>query len=132
MKIHILSKELEVLAIGWEKYGLNHTFSGYTLEQIKALIASLKELMAAMDALKLEYRGKIAARQSMGLELRDIRLRVVHCIRGHEDFGEDSEFYRFLGFKTKSERKSGLTRKSPEESGAEPPKEDAVGLEDAA
>ena len=132
MKIHILSKELEVLAIGWEKYGLNHTFSGYTLEQIKALIVSLKELMAAMDGLRLEYRGKIAARQSMGLELRDIRLRVVHCIRGHEDFGEDSEFYRFLGFKTKSERKSGLTRKSPEESGAEPPKEDAVGLEDAA
>ena len=132
MKIHILSKELEVLAIGWEKYGLNHTFSGYTLEQLKALIASLKELMAAMDALKLEYRGKIAARQSMGLELRDIRLRVVHCIRGHEDFGEDSEFYRFLGFKTKSERKSGLTRKSPEESGAEPPKDNTVGLEDAA
>jgi hypothetical protein len=132
MKIHILSKELEVLAIGWEKYGLNHTFSGYTLEQLKALIASLKELMAAMDALRLEYRGKIAARQSMGLELRDIRLRIVHCIRGHEDFGEDSEFYRFLGFKTKSERKSGLTRKSTEESEAEPPKDDTVGLEDAA
>ena len=132
MKIHILSKELEVLAIGWEKYGLNHTFSGYTLEQLKALIASLKELMAVMDALRLEYRGKIAARTSMGLELRDIRLRVVHCIRGHEDFGEDSEFYRFLGFKTKSERKSGLTRKSTEESEAEPPGEDAVGLEDAA
>ena len=132
MKIHILSKELEVLAIGWEKYGLNHTFSGYTLEQLKALIASLKELVAAMDALRLEYRGKIAARTSMGLELRDIRLRIVHCIRGHEDFGEDSEFYRFLGFKTKSERKSGLTRKSTEESGAETPKDDAVGLEDAA
>ena len=132
MKIHILSKELEGLAIGWEKYGLNHTFSGYTLEQIKALIASLKELMAAMDGLRLEYRGKIAARQSMGLELRDIRGRIVHCIRGHEDFGEDSEFYRFLGFKIKSERKSGLTRKSTEESGAEPPGEDSVGLEDAA
>ena len=132
MKIHILSKELEVLAIGWEKYGLNHTFSGYTLAQLKALIASLKELMAAMDGLRLEYRGKIAARQSMGLELRDIRGRIVHCIRGHEDFGEDSEFYRFLGFKTKSERKSGLTRKSTEESGAEPLGEDAVGLEDAA
>ena len=132
MKIHILLKELEVLAIGWEKYSLNYTFSGYTLEQLKALIASLKELMAAMDALRLEYRGKIAARQSMGLELRDIRGRIVHCIRGHEDFGEDSEFYRFLGFKTKSERKSGLTRKSTEESGGEPPGEDAVSLEDAA
>ena len=132
MKIHILSKELEVLAIGWEKYGLNHIFSGYTLEQLKALIASLKELVAAMDALKLEYRGKIAARQSMGLELRDIRLRVVHCIRGHEDFGEDSEFYRFLGFKSKSERKSGLTRKTTETNEAPEPDEDGVDLDDAA
>ena len=132
MKINSLLSELEVLASGWEKYAVDHKFSGYTLAQLKALIASLKELMAAMDGLRLEYRGKIAARQSMGLELRDIRLRIVHCIRGHEDFGEDSEFYRFLGFKTKSERKSGLTRKSTEESGAETPKDDAGGLEDAA
>ena len=48
----------------------------------------------------------------MAGELGDIRLRIVNCIRGHEDFGEDSEFYRFLGFKTRSERKSGLTRKT--------------------
>ncbi len=136
MKINSLKTELEVLASGWEKYALDHKFSGYTLEQLKALIASLKELLAAMDALKLEYRGKIAARQSVGLELRDIRLRIVHCIRGHEDFGEDSEFYRFLGFKTKSERKSGLIRKTsvptetpaPDEDGAEY----GVDLDDAA
>tara|TARA_A100001037_G_scaffold286393_1_gene294759 strand:- start:415 stop:813 length:399 start_codon:yes stop_codon:yes gene_type:complete len=132
MKINSLITELEVLAVGWEKYAIDHKFSGYTLAQLKALIASLKELMAAMDALKLEYRGKIAARQSMGLELRDIRLRIVHCIRGHEDFGEDSEFYRFLGFKTKSERRSGLTRKTSDSTDAAPPDDDGVDLDDAA
>lgn len=132
MKIHSLLNDLEVLAIGWEKYGIDHKFSGYTLAQLKALITSLKELMAAMDALKLEYRGKIAARQSMGLELRDIRLRIVHCIRGHEDFGEDSEFYRFLGFKTKSERRSGLTRKTSDPTESPTPDEDSVDLDDAA
>ena len=129
MKINLLLTELEVLAIGWEKYAVDHTLSGYTLAQLKALIASLKELMAAMDALKLEYRGKIAARQSMGLELRDIRQRIVHCIRGHEDFGEDSEFYRFLGFKTKSERRSGLTRKTTDPS---EPQGSGADLDDAA
>lgn len=132
MKINSLITDLEVLAIGWEKYAADHTLSGYTLAQLKALITSLKELMAAMDALKLEYRGKIAARQSMGLELRDIRQRIVHCIRGHEDFGEDSEFYRFLGFKTKSERKSGLTRKTSEPTEAPLPDEDGLDLDDAA
>tara|TARA_Y100001934_G_C11700533_1_gene472099 strand:+ start:105 stop:542 length:438 start_codon:yes stop_codon:yes gene_type:complete len=111
IKITQLINDLEVLAAGWEKHAPNHTFSGYSLEQLRALILALKELLAAMDALKLEYRGKIASRQSMASELRDIRLRIVNCIRGHEDFGEDSEFYRFLGFKTKSERRSGLTRK---------------------
>ena len=135
MKINLLLSELEVLAVGWEKYAVDHTFSGYTLAQLKALIASLKELMAAMDALKLEYRGKIAARQSMGLELRDIRQRIVHCIRGHEDFGEDSEFYRFLGFKTKSERKSGLTRKTTDPTEPHTPGADSgegADLDDAA
>ena len=50
MKINSLLTELEVLAIGWEKYAVDHTFSGYALTQLKALIATLKELMAAMDA----------------------------------------------------------------------------------
>ena len=132
MKINSLVKELEVLATGWEKYALDQKFSGYTLEQLKALIVALKELMAAMGALKLDYRGKIAARQSMAGELGDIRLRIVNCIRGHENFGEDSEFYRFLGFKTKSERKSGLTRKKREDTDAEASTDDSASYDEAA
>ena len=66
MKIKYLITDLEVLALGWEKFALDHKFSGYSLEQLRALIQSLKELLVAMDALKLEFRGKIAARQSMG------------------------------------------------------------------
>ena len=132
MKTNSLINQLEVLAAGWEKYAQNETFSGYTLEQLKALIQALKELMAAMGALKLDYRGKIAARQSMAGELGDIRLRIVNCIRGHENFGEDSEFYRFLGFVTKSERKSGLTRKKAGDSDAEAAKDDSANYDGAA
>ena len=132
MKTNSLINQLEVLAAGWEKYAQNETFSGYTLEQLKALIQALKELMAAMDALKLDYRGKIAARQSMAGELGDIRLRIVNCIRGHENFGEDSEFYRFLGFVTKSERKSGLIRKKMEDTDAEVSTDDSASYDEAA
>ncbi len=132
MKTNSLINQLEVLAAGWEKYAQNETFSGYTLEQLKALIQALKELMAAMDALKLDYRGKIAARQSMAGELGDIRLRIVNCIRGHENFGEDSEFYRFLGFVTKSERKSGLIRKKTEDTDAEASTDDSASYDEAA
>ena len=132
MKIKYLITELEVLASGWEKYAINETFSGYTLEQLQALIQALRELLAVMDALKLNYRGKIAARQTMGTELGDIRLRIVNCIRGHENFGEDSEFYRFLGFVTKSERKSGLTRKKAGDSDADASADDAASYDEAA
>ena len=132
MKANSLINQLEVLAAGWEKYALNETFSGYTLEQLKALIQALKDLIAAMDALKLDYRGKIAARQSMAGELGDIRLRIVNCIRGHENFGEDSEFYRFLGFVTKSERKSGLIRKKTEDTDAEASTDDSAHYDEAA
>jgi hypothetical protein len=132
MKTNSLINQLEVLAAGWEKYAQNETFSGYTLEQLKALIQALKELMAAMGALKLDYRGKIAARQSMAGELGDIRLRIVNCIRGHENFGEDSEFYRFLGFVTKSERKSGLIRKKTEDTDAEASTDDSANYDEVA
>ena len=84
MKIISLTQQLEVLASGWEKCAINETFSGYTLEQLQTLIQSLRELLAVMDALKLDYRGKIATRQTMGTELGDIRLRIVNCVRGHE------------------------------------------------
>ena len=132
MKTNSLINQLEVLAAGWEKYALDQKFSGYTLEQLKALIVALKELMAAMGALKLDYRGKIAARQSMAGELGDIRLRIVNCIRGHENFGEDSEFYRFLGFVTKSERKSGLIRKKTKDTDAEASADDSASYDEAA
>ena len=132
MKVNILITQIEVLAAGWEKYAQNETFSGYTLEQLKALIQALQELMAAMGALKLDYRGKIAARQSMAGELGDIRLRIVNCIRGHENFGEDSEFYRFLGFVTKSERKSGLTRKRLDDDEADEAADDSASYDEAA
>ena len=132
MKTNSLINQLEVLAAGWEKYAQNETFSGYTLEQLTALIQALKELMAAMDALKLDYRGKIAARQTMAGGLGDIRLRIVNCVRGHEKFGEDSEFYRFLGFVTKSERKSGLTRKKAGDSDAEAATDDSANYDEAA
>ena len=132
MKTNSLINQLEVLAAGWEKFAVNATFSGYSLEQLKALIQALKDLIAAMDALKLDYRGKIAARQTMAGELGDIRLRIVNCIRGHEKFGEDSEFYRFLGFVTKSERKSGLTRKKAGDSDADASADDAASYDEAA
>ena len=132
MKVNSLITQLEVLAAGWEKFAVNAAFSGYSLEQLKALIQALKDLIAVMDALKLDYRGKIAARQSMAGELGDIRLRIVNCIRGHENFGEDSEFYRFLGFVTKSERKSGLTRKKAGDSDAESSTDDSANYDEAA
>jgi hypothetical protein len=68
----------------------------------------------------------------MGTELGDIRLRIVNCIRGHENFGGDSEFYRFLGFVTKSERKSGLTRKKPDGTDANASADDAGSYDEAA
>ncbi len=62
----------------------------------------------------------------MGTDLGDIRLRIVNCIHGRENFGEDSEFYRFLGFKTKAERKTGLTRKKQNDTDDSPDYDEAA------
>ena len=76
--------------------------------------------------------AKLPAAKRWGQNWADIRLRIVNCIRGHENFGEDSEFYRFLGFKTKAERKTGLTRKKQDGTDAGASTGDSADYDEAA
>ena len=52
------------------------------------------------------------------LALDDFIVDVGEGVRGHDDFGSDSELYGAMNFVRKSKRKSGLTRgKTPKPSG---------------
>ncbi|MBA2593787.1 MAG: hypothetical protein M3495_08480 [Pseudomonadota bacterium] len=40
----------------------------------------------------------------------DVCAKAVNAVRGDVEYGEDSAFYKALGYVPKSERKSGLRR----------------------
>ena len=67
---------------------------------------------AAIGDLEAELRMKRDVRDDKYAALNDKRSKVGMGVAGNPDFGNDSPLYGAMGFVRKSERASGLTRKS--------------------
>ena len=65
----------------------------------------LAEILAQADMKRAEIADRYAA-------LNDKSNNVANDVRGDKNYGEDSALYGAMGFKRKSERASGLTRKT--------------------
>jgi len=53
-------------------------------------------------------------RNSADLETNDLADKVVNPVKGDPNFGEESALYSAFGYVLKSDRASGLTRRSTE------------------
>lgn len=112
--------DMELFVEGWRKYAAEKELSSLTLAAVEAELAALVAYDKEMKLMKLEYRGKIAPRTSMGLCLRDKRRRLVAAVKSDATLGENSAFWRFLGFKTLEElRGSQGSNSADEESGSD-------------
>ena len=105
MRINIkdVISEMEMFVDGWRKYAAEKQLSSLTLAAVEAELSVLMDYEKEMRLMKLEYRGKIAPRTSMGLCLRDKRRRLIAAVKSDVTLGENSAFWRFLGFKTLEE-----------------------------
>ena len=107
MKIHIkkIIEELETFVSGWRKYAANKPLSNLSLESVEADIKDLVDHEKDMKLMKQDYRGKIAPRTSKAMCLRDKRRRLVAAVKADSELGENSAFWRSLGFKTLEEQR---------------------------
>ena len=104
--------KLEQVLKAWQELAADKTFGGQTLAQLTALAKP------AQDA--REELAKLAAQQTQWQNRRDDAdkaaseaiQKVVKGVVGDPAFGEDSDLYEAMGYVRKSERKSGLTKKS--------------------
>ena len=103
LNIKNVISEMEMFVEGWRKYAAEKQLSSLTLAAVEAELSVLVEHEREMRLAKLEYRGKIAPRTSMGLCLRDKRRRLIAAVKSDVTLGENSAFWRFLGFKTLEE-----------------------------
>jgi hypothetical protein len=65
-----------------------------------------KELVDA----RTKVRGLILKRDQADDTLNEVLILIAHAVRADTEFGEDSPYYRSLGFVPKSERRTGRRR----------------------
>jgi hypothetical protein len=96
----------------WETLRSNKSFAGMNLDQFRGTVApslSARQTIAHLEneAIAAQNQRDEADRKSMAAILL-----VVNAIKGDPQEGEDGELYEAMGYVRKSERKSGLSRKS--------------------
>jgi hypothetical protein len=96
----------------WTTLAPAATFAGMTLAQYKAKVQPTFDTRTAIDKLAAQTTSALDARDNAdGLTTQTNQL-VVNAVKGDPTQGEDSDLYEAMGYVRKSERKSGLTRKS--------------------
>ena len=95
----------------WENLARDTAFGGMTLDQFKAVVAATDAARATIKTLEDQMTAAIDAREAADAACLDKVQLVVNGVKGDPAFGEDSALYEAMGYKRKSERKSGLTRK---------------------
>jgi hypothetical protein len=107
MKINIKSiiEDMETFVTGWTKYAPSKKLSDLSLESTETDLQDLVDTEQDMKLMKQHYRGMIAPRTSKALCLRDKRRRLIAAVKADSELGENSAFWRSLGFKTLEEQR---------------------------
>lgn len=97
---------------GWERLAPEKTFGGMTLAQFKSKIKPSFDTRDELSVLESQTQSKLVERATADEEsLRFVQL-VVNGVIGDPDEGPDSDLYESFGYTRKSQRKTGLTRKT--------------------
>ena len=96
----------------WKDLAPGETFGGMTLAQFQARIAPSKDEREVLDQLDNQMKEHITGRDGADIvSMNGVEL-VVNGVIGNPDFGPDSAHPEAMGYIRKSDRKSGLTRKT--------------------
>jgi hypothetical protein len=88
------------------------TFAGMTLAQFTAKIQPSLDARAAIDKLNDQMTAALVVRDTADVESNKQLLLLVNAVKGDPAEGEDGELYAAMGYVRKSERASGLTKKT--------------------
>lgn len=104
----------EKIEEAWETIAPDAVFGKMTLAQFKARIKPSKDGRAAIKITEDVLKNQITQRDHDDIESMKAADEVVKGVVGDPDFGDDCGLYGAMGYKLKSEYKSGLTRKKAE------------------
>jgi hypothetical protein len=106
-------RKAEDIRRAWKEQAPEALFAGKAVADFEMSITALQ--LANEDVAKLDT-ARLAAlkdRDEKLAALAKLSNVVVLGVQGHAEFGDDSPLLRAMGYIPASERKSGLTRRSP-------------------
>ncbi len=96
----------------WSDLRPAKSFAGMTLDQFKAAVKPSIDARNAIDSLDNQLIAAQDQRAAADIESMKQILLMVNAVKGDPEEGEDGELYEAMGYVRKSERGSGLTRKT--------------------
>ena len=107
-----IADHLTNVSNAWKKYAAGASFGGMTLAQFQAKIKPSFDDRAKIAELEKDISDATNVRDDDDAVSTVAADLVVKGVVGDPNFGEDSTIYEAMGYVRKSERKTGLTRKS--------------------
>jgi hypothetical protein len=108
--------KIDKMLNAWETLAPDKTFGGMTLAQFQAAAQPAQAARNRIDDLKDQLTQAIATPEAADDAFLEKAQLVVNGVLADPTEGADSALYEAFGYTRKSERKSGLTRKSSKKS----------------
>ncbi len=105
-------QKIERMLNAWETLAPGKSFGGMTLAQFKAAAQPALDARQQLDDLEDQRTQALATRDSADEAFLDKAQLVVNGVLADPTEGDNSALYEAMGYTRKSDRKSGLTRKS--------------------
>jgi hypothetical protein len=96
----------------WTTLAPAASFGGMTLAQYKAKVQPSFDARTQLDTIEAQKTAALDTRDDADGVTSDTNQMVINGVKGDPNFGDDSNLYEAMGYVRKSERASGLTKKS--------------------
>lgn len=107
-----IREQCNVMNDAWVEGAPNVEFNGITQAEFAADIASAAAADARVADREAQLKMERDVRDDIYARINEKRSNVGKGVAGSADFGDNSPLYGAMGFVRKSDRASGLTRKS--------------------
>lgn len=104
--------DTQAIIDAWGELAKSATFAGLTLDQFKAAVQPSFDSRNKIAALETDLDAEQVNRAKVDGVTVKTNADVVKAVVGDKNFGDDSALYERMGYVRKSNRASGLTRKS--------------------
>ena len=108
----IVEEAITDITNAWTTLAPAATFAGMTLAQYTEAVKPSLDARTTITGLEEQMTEAMTNRDKTDVTSESINQKVVKAVVGDTNYGDDSALYEAMGYIRKSQRKTGLARKS--------------------